>query len=77
MPDPPELLPRGRGSKIDPPNRFGGTYHELDLEQVADDADFLESLRHRATEYLPDRSRTIVAENESPEGYNQKSLTGG
>ena len=27
----------------------------------------LESLRHRATEYLPDRSRTIVAENDSPD----------
>ena len=65
MPDREFPTARGRGSRIDPPNRFGGTYHELDLEQVEGDEEFLESLRHRATEYLPDRSRTIVAENDS------------
>ena len=67
MPDRDMPTVRGRGSGIDPPNRFGGSYHELDLEQVEGDEEFLESLRHRATEYLPDRSRTIVAENDSPD----------
>src|SRR5947209_3646008 len=67
MPEREGPLARGRGSQIDPPNRFGGTYHELDLEQVEGDEEFLEGLRHRATEYLPDRTRTIVAENDSPD----------
>ncbi len=58
---------RGRGSPIEPPNRFGGTYHEIDLSLVEDDAEYLDSLTRRATEYLPDRSRSIVAENQSPD----------
>ena len=32
MPDPNRPLARGRGSQIDPPNRFGGTHHEVELE---------------------------------------------
>ena len=60
-------LAKGRGSQIAPPNRFGGTYHELDFEHLEHDEDYLESLRNRRTEYLPDRSRTIVAENNSPD----------
>jgi DNA repair photolyase len=67
MPEPGVPLPRGRGSTINPPNRFERTHRELDLEQVEGDAEYLESLRHRATEYLPDRSRTIVASNNSPD----------
>jgi radical SAM superfamily enzyme YgiQ (UPF0313 family) len=59
--------PRGRGSHLDLPNRFGGTHHELDLEQVEGDEDYLASLEHRKTEYLPDRSRSIVSENDSPD----------
>ncbi len=58
---------RGRGSQIDPPNLFERTYRELDLEQVEDDEDYLAGLAHRPTEYLADRSRTIVAENDSPD----------
>jgi DNA repair photolyase len=65
MPNPDRPLARGRGSQIDPPNRFGGTYHEVDLENLEHDEDHLEGLRRRPTEYLPDRSRTIVAENDS------------
>jgi DNA repair photolyase len=60
-------LARGRGAQIEPPNRFGGSYHEIDFEQLEHDDEFLESLRRRPTEYLPDRSKTIVAENESPD----------
>src|SRR5215217_9288774 len=58
---------KGRGSQLDPPNRFGGPLHVLDLEQVEHDQEYLESLRHRPTEYLPDRSRSIVTENDSPD----------
>src|SRR4051812_28576900 len=62
---------RGRGSQLNPPNRFGGPVHILDLSEVEDDEDYLESLRNRPTEYLPDRSRTIVAKNDSPDvGFN-------
>jgi DNA repair photolyase len=71
MPDRDIPTPRGRGSAIDPPNRFERTHRELDLEQVEGDDEYLDSLRHRATEYLPDKSRTIVAENDSPDvGFN-------
>jgi DNA repair photolyase len=58
---------KGRGSQLDPPTRFGGPRHVLDLEQVEHDEDYLESLRNRPTEYLPDRSRSIVTENDSPD----------
>jgi DNA repair photolyase len=58
---------KGRGAQLDPPNRFGGPLHVLDLAEVEHDADYLESLRNRRTEYLPDRARSIVAENHSPD----------
>jgi DNA repair photolyase len=58
---------RGRGSQLDPPNRFGGPFHVLELDEVEDDAEYLEGLGRRPTEYIPDRSRSIVAENDSPD----------
>ena len=58
---------KGRGSQIDPPNRFGGPVHVLELDDVEHDEDYLAGLANRRTEYLPDRSRTIVAENKSPD----------
>src|SRR3954453_23967235 len=67
MPDPDRPLVQGRGSQIDPPNRFGGPLHVVDLEQVEHDEESLDGLRHRPTEYLPDRSRSIVTENDSPD----------
>jgi DNA repair photolyase len=60
-------LVKGRGSQLDPPNRFGGVHYEIDFEQVEPDEDFLDGLRNRPTEYLPDRARTIVTENDSPD----------
>src|SRR4051812_17612097 len=57
-------LAKGRGSQINPPNRFGATYREPDLDQVGHDE---EHLRDRPTEYLPDRSRSVVTENDSPD----------
>src|SRR6478735_5713278 len=67
MSEPRRPTARGRGAQVDPPNRFGGTYHEIDLAELEGDADALEALRTRPTQYLPDRSRTIVAENDSPD----------
>jgi DNA repair photolyase len=58
---------KGRGSQINPPNRFGGPVHVLDLEHVEHDEDYLATLANPRTEYIPDRSRTIVAENSSPD----------
>ncbi len=58
---------KGRGSQINPPNRFGGPVHVLDLEHVEHDEDYLAGLANPRTEYIPDRSRTIVAENNSPD----------
>ena len=65
--DNPRPVAKGRGSQIDPPNRFGGPHHVPDLEQVEHDGEYLASLHDRPTEYLPDYSRTIVTENNSPD----------
>ena len=62
---------RGRGSHVDPPNRFGGPAFAFDPELFEGDEDDFEALGRRPTEYLPDRSRTIVAANDSPDvGFN-------
>ena len=66
MLEPNRPMARGRGSQIEPPNRFGGTHHEIDFEHLEHDEDYLESLQKRSTEYLPDRSRTIVARERQP-----------
>ncbi|MFO0893066.1 MAG: PA0069 family radical SAM protein [Isosphaeraceae bacterium] len=58
---------RGRGAGFNPPNRFERTHHELDLEQVEGDEDYVSSLGRPRTELLPDRSRSIVCSNDSPD----------
>ncbi len=55
------------GSRIDPPNRFETVHREADLEHVAWDEEYLRSLDGRKIEYLQDSSKTIVAENKSPD----------
>jgi DNA repair photolyase len=55
------------GSRIDPPNRFEATYRQADLEQVADDDEYLAQLGRRTVEYLTDDSQSIVSENDSPD----------
>src|SRR5438270_3432732 len=64
MPSPDRPTAKGRGSHLNPPNRFGGPV--ADLEQI-EDQEYLEHLLHRPTEYLPDHSKSIVAENDSPD----------
>ncbi|HVS35651.1 MAG TPA: PA0069 family radical SAM protein [Gemmataceae bacterium] len=65
MPDNP--APKGRGSHINPPNRFGLPLYQPDLEQLEGDADALEELRRPATVFIPDRSKSVVTENHSPD----------
>lgn len=55
------------GSKIDPPNRFEAIHHEADLEQLEWDQEHLRQLENRQIEYLDDDSKTLVAENSSPD----------
>jgi DNA repair photolyase len=62
-----DLTPHGRGSGLRLPNRFGEMHAERDLEQVAEDEEYLASLESVATEYLPDRSKSIISENDSPD----------
>jgi DNA repair photolyase len=58
---------KGRGSPIDPPNRFDKVHAEADYEQFEHDEEFLTKLSSAATEFLPDASRSIVSENDSPD----------
>lgn len=58
---------KGRGSQVNPPNRFGQQYAEIDLEFLEHDAESLAALHAPHTEFLPDHSRSIVAENDSPD----------
>lgn len=66
--------PKGRGAGSNPGNRFEPTRREWDLEQVEGDDEYLDSLSRPRTEYLPDRSRTIIAENQSPDVGFESSL---
>ncbi|RUL85637.1 PA0069 family radical SAM protein [Tautonia sociabilis] len=62
---------KGRGAQIRPPSRFGGPTYEDDFEDLESDpeglAEHLESRRNLRTEYIPDRSRSIVSTNDSPD----------
>jgi DNA repair photolyase len=59
--------PKGRGTRSNPVNRFETTRHELELDQVEEDEDYLTSLSRPRTEYLPDSTRSIIARNDSPD----------
>jgi DNA repair photolyase len=67
MADADHIFAKGRGSQLNPPNRFGLPHHELELEQVEHDVEYLEGLKNLRTEYFPDSSKSIVAENDSPD----------
>jgi DNA repair photolyase len=64
-------LARGRGSQVNPPNRFGGSHYEIDFEHLEHDTEYVKSLQRPATEYIPDRTKSIIAQNDSPDvGFN-------
>lgn len=59
--------PKGRGSSLQPPNRFETTHREANLDYYDRDPEAVEQLLHPATEYLPDQSRSVISENDSPD----------
>jgi len=59
-PTPVPLPPRGRGSAIQPPNRFERLSITLDDEFAAED-------RGPRTQFLRDAARTIISRNDSPD----------
>jgi DNA repair photolyase len=64
---PNDSAPKGRGSHINPPNRFGLPLYQPDFEHLESDEDALEKLRRPTTEFIPDRSKSVVTENHSPD----------
>jgi DNA repair photolyase len=58
---------KGRGAHIQPPNRFLAQRLETDFEHVALDDEYLAELDRPPTEYFPDTSESVVAENDSPD----------
>ncbi len=50
------------------------THRELELDQVEDDFDYLDGLSRPGTVFLPDRSRTVIAKNDSPDVGFEVSL---
>ena len=62
---PHELHRHGRGAQADPPNRFETFHAEADLEHLSDEDGSDD--RKVKTQFLVDRSRSIVSENDSPD----------
>ena len=58
---------RGRGAQGNPPNRFLTVQVEPDFEHFEHDAEFFEELKTVRTEYLADRSKSVLSENSSPD----------
>lgn len=58
---------KGRGSHVQPANPYLALRTVDDFEHVALDEDFLSEVDRPPTEYLPDDSQSIVAENDSPD----------
>lgn len=58
---------RGRGAGIEPPNRFDSTLRVDDWEHLIEDEQRERSTCSPSTEFLPDRSRSIITENNSPD----------
>ncbi len=61
------IAPHGRGSAIEPPNRFLKAHAIPDYADFENDPEFLAELRRVPTEFLDDVSQCIVSENDSPD----------
>jgi DNA repair photolyase len=57
----------GRAAQTSPPNRFLATQLVRDDEHLEHDVDRAADRRVVSTEFLPDRTRTIISENDSPD----------
>jgi DNA repair photolyase len=58
---------KGRGAAIRPANPHLPVHTEADLQHVAWDDEYLSQLDRPPTQYFPDESQSIVAENDSPD----------
>src|SRR5687768_2391714 len=58
---------KGRGSNLNPPNRFGVPLHVLELDLLDHDGEYLAAIQNPATRYFPDDSKTVITENSSPD----------
>jgi DNA repair photolyase len=57
----------GRGSDLRPQSRFDTKTRVHAFDVVDFDADDIEAMRHPATEFIVDRSRSVISENDSPD----------
>jgi DNA repair photolyase len=57
----------GRGTAVNPPNRFETLRIEADFEHVEGDEEYLDRLNRPVTQYLVDTSQSIIASNDSPD----------
>jgi DNA repair photolyase len=64
----------GRGTALNPPNRFESVRKETDWEQLAADDELLASERRVATVFLPDHAATLIRENDSPDVFFRYSM---
>lgn len=60
-------MPTGRGSELNPPNRFQVPRAELDPEHLEHDEEFWAEQSNLKTEFLIDASKSIISENDSPD----------
>lgn len=60
-------LATGRGSQINPPNRFTRIEFVEDLESLEHDEEAQEARRAVRTEYFSDNAKSIISENDSPD----------
>src|SRR5262245_60298156 len=58
---------RGRGSPLEPANRFLAVHAEPDFEHFEGDDEFFDELRTVSTEFLSDSSKSVVTQNDSPD----------
>ena len=59
--------PKGRGTPLQPSNRFLPLHVEDDFEQLAEEDELFDRLQRPHTTYFPDDSLSIVATNSSPD----------
>jgi DNA repair photolyase len=57
----------GRGTALNPANRFEAIHVEPEYEYLEHDPDAVEKLARPPTRYYLDRSRSIIAQNDSPD----------
>ena len=67
MSQPNPISAKGRGSQINPINRFTRIEFAEDVEHLEHDEDARDQRRALRTEYLADDARSIISENDSPD----------